>query len=402
MSFTMRHAAAALRSAVFLALAASAWCGTRPGAIVTVGLRYDDCAASSPESLETHVLAACARTGVPITFGVVPRIGAGDNHDPAPAGNLPLPQSRKEMLAAAQKRGILEIALHGYAHRAARAGMRSEFGGVPAAEQREILSRGKAELEAFAGPVVRTFIPPWNAYDRATLAGLAAAGFTALSADPLGPVDPGTGIRHVPATCLVPELRRAVAAARAAGGGIVIPYFHPYELKEINPRRGFFTLAELDSALEWLAAQPDVQTLTLGEIAALRQAQPEAYAGYSRWARLAPPFLERTLRPAFRVYPHPAFPVALGGPWLRLLVVAWYLLIAAAGFVAQISLNSLIFRKKQPAAPVTRGLALTLAGAALVLSGALSASFPLATGGSALLGVGIGLRRTGRGRKYPM
>jgi hypothetical protein len=393
--------AAALLSAAILASASSAWCGARPGAIVTVGLRYDDCAATSPESLEVRVLAACARTGVPVTFGVVPEIGLGDSHDPASTGNLPLPQSRKDMLDSARRKGILEIALHGYAHRTARAGTRSEFAGVPAARQLEILSRGKAELEAFAGPV-RTFIPPWNAYDRATLAGLAAAGFTALSADPLGPVDARSGIRHIPATCLIPELKRAVEAARAAGGGIVVPYFHPYEVKEINPQRGFFTLAELDSALDWLAAQPDVQTLTLGEIAALPQGLPTAYADYSRWARLAPPFLERTLRPAFRVYPQPAFPAPGGRIGLRLAVMAWYLLIALAGAVAQIPAARLIYRKGPSSRRPPRGRILALSGTALAITGLLSASFPLSTGGSALLGAGIGLWRTGRGQKYPM
>jgi hypothetical protein len=366
-----------------------------------VGLRYDDCAATSPESLEVRVLAACARAGVPVTFGVVPEIGLGDSHDPASTGNLPLPQSRKDMLDSARRRGILEIALHGYAHRTAKAGTRSEFAGVPAARQLEILSRGKAELEAFAGPV-RTFIPPWNAYDRATLAGLASAGFTALSADPLGPSDARTGIRHIPATGLIPDLKRAVEAARAAGGGIVVPYFHPYEVKEINPQRGFFTLAELDSALAWLAAQPDVQTLTLGEIAAMPEGQPGAYADYSRWARLAPPFLERPLRPAFRVYPHAAFPVPLGGLWLRLAVAAWYLLIALAGFLAQIPAGRLLSRKRPSSRRSPPGRILALSGAALAATGLLSASFPLVTGGSALLGAGIGLWSTVRGRKYPM
>ncbi|HKP94732.1 MAG TPA: DUF2334 domain-containing protein [Fibrobacteria bacterium] len=392
-------AAPALAAAAILASASPAPCGPRPGATVTVGLRYDDCAATSPGDLETRILAACARNRIPITFGVVPAIGTGDNHDPAPAGNLPLPQSRKDMLAAARERGGLEIALHGYAHRAARSGVRSEFSGVPAERQREILARGKAELEAFAGPV-RTFIPPWNSYDAGTLAALSATGFTVLSADAGRIADPALALRYVPATCLIPELRRAVAAARAAGGGIVIPYFHPYEIKGADSPRALFSMDEFEAALEWLAAQPDVQTLTLGEIGASPAADAQTYARYARWARLEPPFLEKTFRPAFRAYPRPAFPIPGGAVWLRLAVASGYLVAAAAGLGAARFAGRLLFRKGTSAAWAGSGAVMAVSGLVLGTAGVIGAAFPEAVSGASLFGLGLGTWRSGRAVKH--
>ena len=49
---------------------------------------------------------------------------------------------------------------------------------------------------------------------------------------------------------------------------------------------------------------------------------------------MTPPFLEKRLRPAFHVYPMPAFPIPWGAFWLRLFVASWYLLAAVAGFMA--------------------------------------------------------------------
>lgn len=385
--------------AAFLLAAFRAEAEPKSGATVTVGLRYDDCTALSREDLERRILAACARDRIPITFGVVPEIGKGDGHDPAPAGNAPLPQSRKDMLAAAKAGGFLEIALHGYAHKTAKRGTRSEFAGVPEARQREILAQGKAELEAFAGPVA-TFIPPWNAYDAHTLTALSAAGFTALSADAAGPSLPSSGLRHVHATCLIPDLRRAVAAARAAGGGIVIPYFHPYEFTEVDSLRGFFSMAGFEADMAWLAAQPDVQTLTLGEIARMPAAAPEVYGRYSRWARLTPPFLERRFRPAFWVYPDPGFPGRWGRVRLRLCVAIWYLLLAAAGAIPAFAFGKPLFRATSARARVHIGRGAAVSGLLLLAAGTVFAAFPAAVAGAVLAGLGLGIWRRDQGRKY--
>jgi hypothetical protein len=327
---------AVLLSALGAASLTSAGPASPIRATITVGLRYDDCSALSPAILEDSILAVCARTGTPVTFGVVPAIGIGDNRKSEPVGDSTLPPGRKRSLKAAREAGILDIALHGYAHRAATSDRRGEFIGVTQARQTELIRLGLREIESFAGPV-STFIPPWNAYDAATLKALQANGFRTLSGDLAGIAKPGIPLRYVPATCLIPDLRDAVLAARRSGGGTVVAYFHPYEFTDFDPKRGSFSFADFAADLEWLAAQPDVRTATLAEIGRLPDASAADYRSVSRWMRLTPPFLEKPLRSAFWTYPRVALPDP--GGWggvalIRFLILGMYLPLAAFGFGA--------------------------------------------------------------------
>jgi glycosyltransferase involved in cell wall biosynthesis/peptidoglycan/xylan/chitin deacetylase (PgdA/CDA1 family) len=299
---------------------------------IRLALRYDDCSALSPGDLEDRILAACARTGVPITFGVIPEHVPDPSPGSGPAGpdgrqNLPLPADRISKLTAASRTGLLEIALHGCTHRSRVARGKSEFDGVDPKEQDALIARGLELLKPLE-PGPRTFIPPWNTYDGATLEALERHGIRTLSAAAGGPWKIGprpASLAFLPSTCVISEIRAAVAEARRNGGGVIVPYFHPYDFKEMNPQRGLFTFAEFDSALDWLAAQPDIRTATLGGLSGLPEARPRAYSRYSRWHSLAPSGLERILRPAYRVYPFAAFPVAGGGLWLRLSIMTGYL-----------------------------------------------------------------------------
>lgn len=393
------HAAVTFGQALVLVLALGflfpAAGAALPGATVTFGLRYDDCSALSPEDLERRILQICARTGVPVTFGVVPEIGKGDNHLPDSAGNLPLSQSRKDLLSEARSAGTLEIAMHGFAHRAASTGVRSEFAQVPAARQLEIIGRGKAELEFFAGPLA-TFIPPWNSYDGNTLSALDQTGFTVLSADVAGSANLSLGIRHVPATCLIPDVRRAIASARRSGGGIVIAYFHPYEFTEKDPKRGIFSLAEFESTLGWLAAQSDVQTLTLSEIGKLPAADPKTYQGFARWARLTPNFFEKLFRPLFWTFPQPAYPNFTGKLWVPLTILSGYFFLAFTTFIAAIGLFSWRRNlKAQSRSSKTRkgAVIITCVGVVAWTSGTWWALIIPAAVGAGCFGFGMGLWR---------
>jgi peptidoglycan/xylan/chitin deacetylase (PgdA/CDA1 family) len=297
---------------------------------IRLALRYDDCSAHSPEDLEDRILAACARAGVPVTFGVIPEHDTAAPGDPAGGKGQVLPADRAAKLAAAARAGTLEIALHGFAHRSRLRGAKSEFGGVDAGEQDSMVARG-LELLRPLGPAPRTFIPPWNAYDGGTLAALQRHGLRTLSAIAGGPWKIGSrpaSLAFVPATCTVPEIRAAVDEARRRGGGIIVPYFHPYDFKEANPKRGLFTLAEFEAALAWIAAQGDIAPTTLGVLGEAPEAAPRVYAGYSRWHSLTPDGLERALRPAYRVYPVAGFPVPGGSLWLRLSIALGYLIAA--------------------------------------------------------------------------
>jgi hypothetical protein len=302
---------------------------TPAGAAVTaksirIAFRYDDCSLTSPSALEDSLLAAAARYGIPLTFGVVPAPAGID--DSLPPGHGPLPADRIARLQAAARSGNLEIALHGCAHATRRPGTKSEFAGVAPRTQDSLLARGLAALAPLE-PAPRTFIPPWNAYDGATLAFLERHGFRTLSALAGGTLRTGgrpTALAFVPATCLLTETRAAVAEARRRGGGVIVPYFHPYEFKEIDPKRGFVTFAGFDSLLAWIGSQADVEATTLGALGEAPAASAATYAAYTRWHALTPSGLERFLRPAYLAYPHAGFPVPGGGFWLRLAILAGY------------------------------------------------------------------------------
>lgn len=284
-------------------------------ALIHVGLRYDDFSADSPASIEARILEICARHRVPITFGVIPEVEA-----PGPDGayvRRPLPESKFDVLREGLKSGILDIALHGFTHRSYRTDCKTEFAGLGREEQEARIKRGKAILEE-AGLPVRCFIPPWNAYDEDTLGVLAAAGLTVLSADGEGPVGEAPSLRFVPATCVFPAMRKAVAQAGAAirrrpdEAVAVVPYIHPYEFVESGSPRAVFSLERFEEELAWLSRQPGVEPRGLTAMGGSSYASPARYAIYSHLRRLAPEWLERTLRPAFRVYPRPGFP-GVGG-----------------------------------------------------------------------------------------
>lgn len=369
--------------------------GTAAPRPILVALRYDDCSARSPAGLEDSILAACARRAIPVTFGVIPEPDLEGSGVARPEGAL-FPPDRASRLAAAARAGLLEIALHGCTHRALAGGGKSEFAGLDARRQDSLIARGLALLRPLE-PAPRTFIPPWNAYDRSTLEALARNGIRTLSAIAGGDRPAGgsaAALSFVPATCLFPEMRSAVAEARRRGGGIIVPYIHPYEFKEIDSRRGLFTFARFDSTLAWLASQPDVAFATLGEIGESPAARPGAYAAYSRWHVLTPPGLERWMRPAYRVYPLAGFPVAGGGFWLRLAIMSGYLAAALPAY----ALARFLARsgRKSPAAGSRPGPLRTLSAVigAIAIGIGILAPHPFALlGGLSLWAAALGYRR---------
>ena len=113
--------------------------------------------------------------GVPVTLGVIP---ATADTPLDPDGRLcgylrGLGSSHRE---------TFEFAVHGYNH-ARETGFHggSEFGGLPAAEQRRRVDRATAVFEACVGRSPRTFVPPMDTYDDATVAALADRGYAVVS-----------------------------------------------------------------------------------------------------------------------------------------------------------------------------------------------------------------------------
>jgi peptidoglycan/xylan/chitin deacetylase (PgdA/CDA1 family) len=277
--------------------------------MITVALRYDDFSSQSSNSLDKNLVASLCEFRTPCTFAVVP-FHCPDAKNPASLQKVPLTAEKAGQLNQAIQDGIVEVALHGNSHQSHRIKDFSEFAGCRLLEQKEKISSGKAKLESLFGIPVTTFVPPWNTYDQNTLRALAQSGLQCISAFPNKPALLDSPLRFVPATCLVRDLRLAIGHARRLGREklLVMAYFHPYEFKEENAARGWFSLEEFRQELHWLASQPDVEVKTIGAIGTDPAFSARTYTEYSRPLRIIPEYFSRRYQNKWGVYPLHARP----------------------------------------------------------------------------------------------
>jgi peptidoglycan/xylan/chitin deacetylase (PgdA/CDA1 family) len=239
---------------------------------ITVIFRFDDYARSC-SSIETELLKVFQEHKIPCTYGVIPYVS--DTFTDDPANCLAIDRETAGGLTGAVRSGLVEIALHGFAHRdnaiaPKNPGSESEFRGLSYSSQHRMLSVGKATLESLYRVRVTTFIPPWNSYDQNTLRALEDLGFEVVSSSGLtfGIADSGRfkKLRFLPYTCMPGHLREAVEFARISSDPdpIIVVLLHPFNFVEYDRDRGQFTCQSFDDLLSWLAAQPDVGTQTLG------------------------------------------------------------------------------------------------------------------------------------------
>ena len=109
---------------------------------------------------------------------------------------------RVELLRESTKRGITEVALHGYYHPKgySNIGKNTEFYHVPYDVQYKKILYGKIKLDSLFCTTVTTFIPPHNTYDNLTLDLLHEFGFNCVSAklnDYDAPCDNRLSIRYL-------------------------------------------------------------------------------------------------------------------------------------------------------------------------------------------------------------
>lgn len=234
--------------------------------MIRLAFRLDDPSATSHQEIEARVLDSLARHGLSATFAVIPFRGT-------PEAPLPLTRERAAAMREAVARGVLDIALHGHSHHDNTAGDRarghpSEFAGLPPALQLELAASGKALLETVFERPVRGFVPPWNSFDAATLEVLEELRFSHLSSDLHHAPPRRAGLRLLPLTCHLPEVREAVAQARrfARLRPVIVVVMHHYDFPG-GDSPVFRDHDEFDALLAWLVAQADVRVQTLSGIA---------------------------------------------------------------------------------------------------------------------------------------
>ena len=162
-------------------------------------IRFDDYGVwcnSDWIAIEEEVIRLHEKYGVKISFGVIP-----DSKYPLIAHPLspsvypkeyenlennpnPLVEGckRVEILKDSVKKGIAEVALHGYTHPKGYSNkINTEFMGLPYDMQYQKLQQGKKLLEKLFDSEVSTFIPPHNTYDNLTIDLLYDFGFKCVS-----------------------------------------------------------------------------------------------------------------------------------------------------------------------------------------------------------------------------
>jgi hypothetical protein len=244
---------------------------------ITVVIRVDDYRRSCSD-VGTELLAILQKHSVPCTYGVVPYTTTSGKFSSAPESCVPLDKETAAKLDDAVRSGLVEVAQHGFTHAdngGAPGGHRSEFWGRDYSTQLRMLSAGKAALESLYHVNVTTFIPPWNKCDENTLRALESSAFRVISSDASFVQVSGhfQKLRFLPYTCDPGNLKEAVGAARKSPDAepIVVVLFHFSDFVGHDHVRAMSTYQSFEDLLSWLAAQPDVATLTLGEAANLAQ-----------------------------------------------------------------------------------------------------------------------------------
>jgi len=247
----------------------------RPDDRVQILVRYDDYTRDSSISLEESLLGGVRELGVPMLVGVVPFLG-----EPYPWQSVSVPnkqltlgQDKIARLRAVLPGGNVEIALHGFNHRANYVinGQNSEFAGLSLERQRLLLSLGRSSLEQAFGVPVRVFTPPFNAFDVSTLAAMEGTGFAVLSAGVAGPAKE-VRLRYIPGTTYPQKFRRVVEEAlrNYVPNTLVVVVMHPYDFVESDDAMPRFrkdspkiSVRQVLDDIRWAKSQPGVKFVSV-------------------------------------------------------------------------------------------------------------------------------------------
>lgn len=232
---------------------------------IDIVFRLDDYSARSSLDMELKVIDLFRKNKASITFGAIPCLCARNVYDPTPQEGLCLGETKGEVLKTAAAEGVVEVALHGYAHQTNNVKRHAEFAGLDYRRQVEKIAAGRALLEKLTGARITTFIPPWNQYDGDTVRALEELGFANISASLSQEAIAGSRLRFLPETCGLLHLRRAFSAAKKspAPQPVIAVAFHLFEILEVDRERGRITFGELSELVNWLGQAADVRLMSV-------------------------------------------------------------------------------------------------------------------------------------------
>lgn len=223
---------------------------------IRIVFRYDDFKLNDT-MFNDSLLSVFAKNNIPINLGIIPF----DEND-----NLILSDSLQiNKLKIGVKNKSIDFLLHGFNHQECSKG-NSEFKGLRFSEQYERVFWGKHFVDSLFDISIKTFIPPWNTYDSATLKVLDSLEFVCISANKWGDCS-SSKIKYLPYTYEgfynIGEFIKLNKDSRA----IIVILFHQYSFKPYYASYPVqkITFQKLDSLLSWINTNK-IECSTFSEI----------------------------------------------------------------------------------------------------------------------------------------
>lgn len=239
-------------------------------------IRYDDFGAAYSTScaarfeVEQMLQREMAARGWPWVCAVTPRqsVSPLDVHERRTV-SLCDDELRVSLLRRAASEGLCEPAAHGLTHHTWKQlpVYGTEFAGLAADKQYDILRTAKDEVEELAGKRVSVLVPPWNSYDEATVRAAAKAGFQILSAGIPSCCLDRSALGFVPCTIDVRGLKQLFAEGkRLPEGSVVVMLFHAFDFVSVDGRNGHLQVNEFGPLLDRVVDRLGMEVVPLPHI----------------------------------------------------------------------------------------------------------------------------------------
>ena len=236
------------------------------------------------------------------TFGAIPFI-CDDRYNFENQNFTPITSSKFNEIKFEIDTGVIEIALHGFAHQTKKNRMHghipTEFYGVNYSSQLSLLKKGKDHLGNIINTGIDIFIPPWNTYDTNTLKAINELGFKGISTGKrCGPVDKESDLKYLPGTCKISELRDTIKNLELLDrkDPFIVVWFHEYDFYDVDPQKGIMNLDELDQLFEWISSKVNIKSRTIGEsmdtYSTLDNSLYSSHAFFKKYKRFLPSMMK--------------------------------------------------------------------------------------------------------------
>lgn len=280
-------------------------------------LRYDDYSNFTSMEVADAFIDTARSVGAGVLISVIPFPYGDYPESYVPDAKLQpfLSQEKIALLKKHLVEGSIEIAIHGFAHKNnAHSSDKSEFSGFDITKQSVLLRTAKDALDTATGANIRTFVPPFNQYDAATLKALENTGFQILSAGMGSYSKTDSRLGFLPGTTYIDRLKEVISSAlsKKHRDATVIVTLHPYDiiesgdkLPQFRKNRGQVSIQSIRDDLNQISKMENVQFSSVGAL--IENGEDLSIERWQANLRLKKSVitLHAVLPGSFRVYPLP-------------------------------------------------------------------------------------------------